>query len=202
MARNISILSLVQGLQSVWGGRCLESKAAADVWGLCPGGRGAEAGAAHPEMQPGCAAYERDAKQPKISFSFCDITKRKKKTALIYEAHPSKNLEHCSCFLKVYQFSSIYPRNLCLQIWKCNVCDDTVESYLVHQTLLTLGWQWVANNFLLIQMLHVPLKLGMHRNENSWPKPNILNVAFALFHLFVLTGALGSFFICVLSFSS
>lgn len=60
--------SLLQGLQSVRGGRGPKPAAAADVGGLGPGRGGAEAGAAHAEMLPGRAAYERDAKQPKISF--------------------------------------------------------------------------------------------------------------------------------------
>lgn len=63
-------MSPTQGLQSAGSGGESEPETEADGRSVGAGGRGAEAGTAHPEMQPGYETHERLCEQPEISF-FC-----------------------------------------------------------------------------------------------------------------------------------
>lgn len=61
-------MSPTQGLQSAGSGGESEPETEADGRSVGAGGRGAEAGTAHPEMQPGYETHERLCEQPEISF--------------------------------------------------------------------------------------------------------------------------------------
>lgn len=61
-------VSPAQGLQSAGSGGESEPETETDGRSVGAGRRGAEAGTAHPEMQPGYETHERLCEQPEISF--------------------------------------------------------------------------------------------------------------------------------------